>query len=136
MAIFSGKTVTLTVNSVDLSNHVASVSWSETAEAIETTAFGDTAVTREVAGFTDGEISIEFHQDFAASSVYATLKGLLGTTTTVTLKPTSASTAATNPLRSVSCFVSEIPILDVAAGELATNSVSWAFSGPVTESTS
>ena len=136
MAIFSGKTVTLTVNSVDLSDHVASVSWSETAEPIETTAFGDTAVTREVAGLTDGEVSIEFHQDFAASSVYATLKALLGTTTTVTIQPTSESTSATNPKRSVSCFVSEIPILDVAAGELATNSVTWSFSGTVSEITS
>ena len=69
MAIFSGKTVTLTVNSVALSDHVASVSWSETAEPIETTAFGDTAVTREVAGFTDGEISIEFHQDYEAQQL-------------------------------------------------------------------
>ena len=136
MALFSGKTVTITVNSVDLSDHIASVTWNESSEPIETTAFGDTNVTREAAGMADGEITIEFHQDYAANEVYATCKALLGGTTVVTMKPTSASTSATNPLRSVSAFVSEIPILDVSAGSLATNTVTWPFSGAVTETTS
>jgi len=134
MAVFMSNDVELTVNSVSLSDHVASVSWSESAAELDSTAMGDGNITR-VAGLKDGSVSIEFHQDFAASSVYATLQPLLGTLTTVTVKPTSEATSATNPQHSVSCLVTELPVIDSGVADLATVSITWPFSGAVTVTT-
>ena len=64
MAVFLQNDVQITVNAVDLTDHVASVSWSESAAELETTAMGDSNVTR-IGGLKDGSVSIEFHQDFA-----------------------------------------------------------------------
>jgi len=78
----------VTINSVDLSDHVASVTLDITADEIEETAFGQTFKSR-LGGLKDGSLSVDFHQDFAASEVDATLWPLLGTVTTFEIKPTS-----------------------------------------------
>jgi hypothetical protein len=134
MAVFLQNDVQVTVNSVDLTDHVASVTWTESAAELETTAMGDSNVTR-IGGLKDGSVSIEFHQDFGASSVYATLYPLLGTTTTVELTPTSGAVAATNPKHSASALVVELPVIDGSVSDLATVSVTWPLSGAVTVST-
>jgi len=131
MAVFLQNDVQVTVNSVDLTDHVASITWSETSEELDTTSMGSANRTR-LGGLKDGSVSIEFHQDFGASSVYATLYPLLGTTTTVTMTPTSASAAATNPEHSASALVTELPIIDGGVADLATISVTWPLSGAVT----
>lgn len=135
MAIFAATDVSITINSVDLSDHVTSVSFNNSGADIQTTAFGDDNVTR-IGGLKDGSVSIEFHSDFAASETYATLNPLLNTLTTVAVKHDSGATAATNPLHSVSCLVSELPFLDATIGDLATFSVTWPMSGAVTVTTS
>ena len=135
MAVFLQNDVQVTINSVDLTDHVASVTWTETAAELETTAMGDSNVTR-IGGLKDGSCSLEFHQDFAAASVYATIVGLIGTTTTVEVTPTSGSLSATNPKRSASVLVTEVPFIDGAVSDLATISVTWPLAGPVTETTS
>ena len=81
-------------------------------------------------------MSISWHQDFASSEVYATLNPLLGTTTTVLVKPTSGAVSATNPSKSVSCLVTELPFVSGGVGELATFDTSWPFTGAVTTATS
>lgn len=135
MAKYLGNDAQVTINSVDLSDHISSISFAEQAAELESTSMGDSNVTR-IAGLKDGSVAIEFQADFAASEVYATLNPLLGTTTTVTVKPTSSATAATNPQKSVSVLVTEVPFVDHAVGDLATISVTWPFAGAVTTSTS
>jgi hypothetical protein len=135
MAIYMNETVTVTVNSVDLTDHITSIDFTETVSEIETTAMGDANVTR-IGGLKDGSVSISWHQDFASSEVYATLNPLLGTTTTVLVKPTSGAVSATNPSKSVSCLVTELPFVSGAVGELATFDTSWPFTGVVTTATS
>ena len=124
----------ITVNAVDLTDHINSCSWTETAEGVEATAFGDEAMVR-LGGLKDGSIDIEWHQDFAANEVYATLNPLFGTVTTVSVKPTSDATSATNPKKSVSVVVTELPFVSGAVGELSTFSTSWPFAGEVTTET-
>jgi len=135
MAEFLQNDVQVTINSVDLTDHVASVTWTETASELETTAMGDSNVTR-IGGLKDGSFSVEFHQDFAASSVYATLYPLLGTTTTVELTPVSGSLSDSNPNHSAAALVTELPVIDGAVSDLATISVTWPLAGPVTVTTS
>ena len=135
MAIFMNETVTVTVNSVDLTDHITSVDFIENASEIETTAMGDANVTR-IGGLKDGSVRISWHQDYASSEVYATLNPLLGTTTTVVVKPTSAAVAATNPSKSVSALVSELPFISGDVGSLSVFDTNWNFTGAVTTATS
>ena len=134
MAVYMGNDASVTINSVDLSDHVAQVSFTETSAELESTAMGDSNVTR-IGGLKDGSVTIEFHADFAASEVYATINPLLGTTTTVLVVPVSGSVSATNPSKSVSALVTDVPFVDHAVGDLATVSVTWPFSGAVTTAT-
>ncbi|MBT5255272.1 MAG: radical SAM protein [Euryarchaeota archaeon] len=134
MAEYMGNDASVTINSVDLSDHVAQISFTETSAELESTAMGDSNVTR-IGGLKDGSVTIEFHADFAASEVYATINPLLGTTTTVLVQPVSGSVSATNPSKSVSALVTDVPFVDHAVGDLATVSVTWPFSGAVTTAT-
>jgi len=125
----------ITINSVNLSDHIASVTLTTADDVIETTAFGSTARTR-VAGLGDNSVALEFHQDYATSNVEATIYPLLGSTTTVVVKPNGSSTAATNPSYTFTALVSEWTPLNGAVGELATASVTWPISGEITKAVS
>jgi hypothetical protein len=123
----------VTVNAVDLSDSVSSITLNSSFDVVETTAFSSTAARTRIGGLADNSISLEFHQDYASGEVEATIFPLLGTVTTVTVKPVSGSTTATNPLYTVSCLVSEWTPLNGAVGELATASVTWPVSGAITK---
>ncbi len=125
----------ITINSVNLSDHVASVTLNTADDVIDTTAFGTTARTR-VAGLGDNSITLEFHQDYAAANVEATIYPLVGSTTTVVVKPNGATTGATNPSYTCTALVSEWQPLNGAVGELATASVTWPISGEITKAVS
>tara|TARA_R100000388_G_C7223772_1_gene150558 strand:- start:826 stop:1233 length:408 start_codon:yes stop_codon:yes gene_type:complete len=125
----------VTLNSVDLSDHVSSVTLEITADEIVTTAMGDTFQSR-TGGLKDGTLSIEFQQDFASSEVDATLFPLLGTTTAFLVKPTSGSVSATNPSYAGNVLINSHSPVANGVGELATMSVSFPTSGTITRATS
>lgn len=135
MAKFVLNNPEITINSVDLSDHVASVTLTENYAEVATTAFGSTAVTR-IAGLGDHSISLDFHEDFAAAEVHATISPLIGATTTVTVKPVNETTTATNPEFSATVLVTEWPLLNGSVGDLASASVTWPVSGTITTATS
>ena len=135
MAKFVLTDASVVLNSVDLSDHVSSVTLEITADEIVTTAMGDTFQSR-TGGLKDGTLSIEFQQDFASSEVDATLFPLLGTTTAFVVKPTSGSVSATNPSYAGSVLVNSHSPVANGVGELATMSVSFPTSGTITRSTS
>ncbi len=125
----------VTINSVNLSDHITSITLNTTEDVIDTTAFGNTARTR-VAGLFDNSVVIEFQQDYATSNVEATIYPLVGSTTTVVVKPNGSSTGATNPSYTFTALVSEWQPLNGAVGELATASVTWPISGTIAKATS
>ena len=127
--------VSVTINSVDLSDHIANVTLNQSFAEVETTAFGDSARTR-VAGLGDNSVTLDFHQDFAASEVEATIYPLLGTTTAVVVKPTSATVGAENPSYSMTCLVNQWSPVAGGIGDLASTSVTWPVSGAITKATS
>jgi hypothetical protein len=125
----------VTVNSVDVSDHVASVTLNSSIDVVETTAFSSTAARTRIGGLADNSITLEFHQDYASGSIEATVYPLLGSTTTVVVKPNGSSTSATNPSYTSTVLVSEWTPLNGAVGELATASVTWPVSGAITKAT-
>jgi hypothetical protein len=122
----------VTINSVNLSDHIASVSLSTTNDVVETSAFSSTAAKTRVAGLQDNSVTLEFHQDYASSNVEATIYPLLGSTTTIVVSPTS-TVSATSPSYTFTALVSEWTPLNGGVGELATASVTWPVSGAITK---
>jgi hypothetical protein len=125
----------ITINSVDLADRIASVSLNSTRAEVPTTAFGDEAVTR-IAGLGDNSITLSFHEDFASSEVHQTIYPLIGTTTSVVVKPVNTTTATDNPSFTMTVLVTEWPILNGAVGDLAAADVTWPVSGLITKSVS
>lgn len=126
----------VTVNAVDLSDLVASVTLNSSIDVVETTAFSSTAARTRIGGLADNSISLEFHQDYASGEVESTIFPLIGTVTAVTVKPVNSATSASNPLYTMSCLVAEWTPLNGAVGELATASITWPVSGAIVKTTS
>ena len=133
--LIGGATATVTLNSVDLSDHITSASLEQSYDDVETTAFGDAVRTR-IAGLGDATLNITFNQDYASSEVDATLNGLVGSTTAFTFKPTSGATSATNPSYDGTVLVTSYTPVSAEVGSLSTFSVSWPTSGTITRTTS
>ena len=129
--------VNITVAGVDLSDHIASVTLGSTYDVVETTAFADgnvpQAAKNRIAGLVDNSVTLEFHQDFAAASVEATIYPLLGTIAAVEVQPVNAAISVDSPLYTFNALISEWTPLNGAVGELATASVTWPISGQITK---
>lgn len=123
----------ITINAINLSDHIASVTLSTSNDVVDTTGFSSTAARTRVAGLSDNSVTLEFHQDFASSNVEATIFPLVGTVTTVVVIPVDTTVSATNPSYTFSALVSEWQPLSGAIGELATASVTWPISGAITK---
>ena len=123
----------VTINGVDLSDSIASVTLSTSRDAVETTAFGSTGARTRVAGLIDNSVTLEFHQDFASGEVEATIYPLLGTATAVVVKPNGSVTGATNPSYTFDALVTEWTPVNGAVGELASASVTWPVNGAITK---
>ena len=135
MAKFILNDASVVINSVDLSDHVSSVTLEISADEIVTTAFGETFQSR-TGGLKDGTLSIEFQQDFDSAEVDATMFPLFGTVTSFVVKPTSDSVSATNPSYSGNILINQHIPVGNAVGELATMSVAYPTSGTITRATS
>jgi len=128
MASFVLTDASIVINSVNMSSFATSVTVNVEVDEQEDTAFGDTWRSR-LGGLKDFSLDIEFNSDFAASAVDATIWPLIGTTTTVVIKPTSGAVSATNPTFTGTVLVTEYAPLDGSVGDLSTTSVSWPGAG-------
>lgn len=127
--------VDVTIGAVNLSDHIASVTLTSTYDVIETTAFADgnvpNAAKTRTAGLVDNSVTFEFHQDFAASSVEATIYPLLGTVAAVTVQPTTGAVSSQDPSYQFNALISEWTPLNGAVGALSTASVTWPITGTI-----
>jgi hypothetical protein len=123
------------INGADFTSSIAAVTFDTSAAEVETTAFGDSFVQR-IGGLKDASVSLDFHQDFGAASVDATLFPLLGSQATVTVIPQGSVVSATNPSYTGVFLVTEYQPFASSVGDLATLSVSWPLaSGNITRGT-
>jgi hypothetical protein len=115
----------VTVNSIDLTDQSRSATLNVKYDALESTAFGGTSRVF-TAGLGDHEFMVDLLMSYAATETYSTLASLVGTTTTVTVKPTSAVTSAVNPLFTLTgTFLEVLPVMDAKYGELAEISITF-----------
>ena len=135
MAVYLANTGILTVNAVDLSTLVSSVTINRSFDELETTALGDSG-HRFVKGLEASSITIDFFNDSASAKTLQTLQTTWGTNTTVTFKQVDAAVSATNPLYTMTCLVNNTTPVNGAVGDLSTQSVTWNVSGTIAVTTS
>jgi hypothetical protein len=135
MAVYLANTGVLTVNAVDLSTLVSSVTINRSFDEVETTALGDLG-HRYVKGLEASSITIDFFNDSASSKTLQTLQTTWGTNTVVTFKQTSDAVSATNPLYTMTCLINNTTPVNGAVGDLSTQSVTWNVSGTIAVTTS
>ena len=133
MAVVALTNAVITIGGTAVSDKANNVTLNYEVDSIEITAFGDLG-HKFTGGLQNNSAEIALMQDFAvnipagspATSVEALIYPLVGTTTTVTVKATSAGTSATNPLYTLSAtfLASHTPVAG-AVGELAMTTLSF-----------
>jgi hypothetical protein len=134
MAIFVATDYKITLNGTNLSSYLTHAELKISANDVTTTSFGGSYVTR-VAGLKEGSISLTFNQDFAASSVDATIYPLIGTLGTVVITPTSTAVGTANPAYTAVASIIDYSPFASNIGDLATFSVTWPTSGAISRAT-
>jgi len=137
MAIFVATDFSVSINgSTALASYLTQVELKTSANDITTTSFGNAWVTR-VAGLKEGTLTLQFNQDYAATTVDATLWGTigLGSNATVVIRPSSTVVSASNPAYTAVCLVTDLTPVSGNIGDLATFSVTWPTNGTVSRAT-
>jgi hypothetical protein len=135
MAVYLANTGVLTVNAVDLSTLVTSVTINRAFDELEVTALGDQG-HRYIKGLEASSITIDFINDAATAKTLQTLNTNWGSNVAVTFKQTSAAVAADNPLYTMTCLVNNITPANGDVASLSTQSVTWNVSGTIAVTTS
>lgn len=134
MAVFLNNGVSVTVNSVDLSDHVTSVTINRSFDELDITAMGDSGA-KAVKGLERSSISIDFLNDTATSKTLQTLQAAWGTSVTVVVKQTSSAVSATNPSYTMSCLINNTTDINGSVADLGTQSVTWNVNGTIAVAT-
>lgn len=122
----------VTINAVDLSDHVESLTINYGAETPEQTAMQD-ITRRRLPGLIDWTIDVTFRSDFAAANVDDTLYPLVGAVAfAVAIRPTSAVVGATNPEFQGNCLLATYNPLAGTVGDTSNSTVSLTGDGTLT----
>lgn len=130
------KDASVTVNSVDLSDHVKKVTITRQTDEVEVSAMGDTAKSFAL-GLSDDKYDVDFYQDFATGEIDATLWPLYGGSQfLVEVWPSGTTTAPTNPKFSSTCTLPTYGPLDGDIGSADMVSVTFHSVGAIQRATS
>jgi hypothetical protein len=126
----------VTINGTDLSSSIARAELSINVADVDTTDFGSNGYTELIGGLKSGSVSIDFHQDYAASSVEASIFPLLGSiATAVIIAGNGTAASSTTPAYTATVLVNNWNPVSGAVGDLSTVSVTWPTSGAVSKAT-
>jgi len=115
----------VTIASTDMSDQCTAATFTRVTESLEQTSFGNTARSY-TAGLQNNEVTLTMYQSYIGSETYDILKGLVGTTTTVIVKPTTAADGPTNPgFTLTGCYLETLPIVNASLGELSTIDITF-----------
>ena len=127
----------VSIDGVDLSDHVKSVSLSYAGQMQDATAMGlDTLLNK--GGIKEWSLSVEFLQDYASGKVDATLFDLVGAAAVAIIvrADNTAGVGATNPNYQGNAVLESYPPIAGGVGELAMASVELKCAGTLTRATS
>ena len=119
----------LIINSISMQDQCHGLTFTRTIEALESTAFGSGSRVY-VAGLENSTLACDLYLSFAASETYATLKALVGTSTTVSWSSSATSPGtALNPTMTLTGAYLEALPYEMALGTLGQLSI--VFTGGV-----
>ena len=135
MAVVVLKDAYISVAGQELSSRTNSVTLNYEIDSVEVTSFGDLG-HKFIGGLQNVSCELSLQQDYAATNVEVTLYPLVGTTTTVIIKPVNTTTSATNPAYTLTgtYLAAHTPVAG-AVGELAMTSVTFT-GGTIAKATS
>ena len=132
----------LTINSVDLTDQATSAVLTYNYEQLETTSFGDTARKfggAAVTSLQNNSFEVTLYQSYAATETEATIYGLVGIQTTITVSPTAAGLAtpsATSPKYTLTgAYLESHTPINASLAELSTITLTFT-GGTLTKATS
>jgi hypothetical protein len=116
----------ITINSVDLSDQCTSAVINYVSEQLENTTFSNTSRSF-TSGLYSNTVTVTLYQSYSASETEASIYNLVGTTTTLVLKPSSAAVGATNPSYTLTgAYLSAHTPINASLGELSTIDLTFA----------
>jgi len=122
----------VTVNGEDVSSSCARAELVINAAEVEVTDFGSAGWTEVIGGLKSGTVSLDFHSDFGTGAVSTIFADLVGTIVPITIIAANGTAASeTTPMFSANVLVNSNTPISGAVGDLATFSVSFPTSGPV-----
>jgi hypothetical protein len=119
----------VTIAGTDMSDQCTAATLTRVNESLENTSFGATARSY-TSGLQNNEVTVTMYQSYATGETYDTLKAIVGTTTTIIIKPTTAADGPTNPgFTLTGCYLETLPNVSASLGELST--IDLTFTGGV-----
>lgn len=123
----------LTINAVNLTDQATEATLTFAYDQLETSAFGDVARKfggAAVTSLQNNTFEVTLFQSYEASETEATIYGLVGITTTITVSPTAAglvTPTATSPKYTLTgCYLAEHTPISASLGELSTITLTFA----------
>ena len=140
MAVFLNNGVQVTVDpgtgSVNLSDHVTSVTINQSFDELEVTAMGDSA-HKFIQGLEAATVTLDILNDLTSTpAITNTLQSCYGKNVVWTFKQSAAATSSTNPLYTVTLLVNNLTPINGATGDVSSQSLSFNASSSVAVTTS
>lgn len=124
-----------TINAVDLSDHVESLTINYGMETPDQTSMQD-ITRRRLPGLIDWTVDVTMRSDFDAGEVDATLFPLVGgAAVAIAIRPTSAAVSATNPEFQGNVLVGTYNPLAGTVGDTSNSTVTLTGDGTLTRAT-
>ena len=124
MAVQVLTNASITAGGTDISSLSNSITLNYEFDSVEVTAFGGNH--QFTGGLQNNSVEMTLMQDFAATKTEVTIFPLVGTTTTLVIKPINAATSATNPTYTITnAFLSAHTPVSGAVGELAMTTLTF-----------
>lgn len=135
MAVFLNNGVQVTVDpgtgSVNLSDHVTSITINQSFDELEVTSMGDSS-HRFIKGLAAASVTLDILNDLTSSpAITSVLQSCYGKNVVWTFKQSSAATSATNPLYTVTLLVNNLTPINGATGDISSQSLTFNASSSV-----
>ena len=134
MAVFLNNGCYVSIATVNLSDHVASVTVNQNFDEVETTAMTATGHTF-IKGLESPSITIDFFNDTAAASVLATLQTNYGSVVAFEVRNGQGIASPTNPKYTGSVLINKLTPVNGKVTDMSMQSLTLTVSGAITYAT-
>ena len=112
------------INSVNISDHVKGVTLSYTADLLDSTVMTTSGTKSNTPGLKDWSLEVDLLNDYAASSIDATLFALIGNSGfPIEVRPTSSAVGVANPKYTANGVLANYDPMQAKVGDLATTKI-------------